>query len=440
MRKRTFKGGIHPFCAQNAAKSFTREKAIREFTSDSVCIPLDMHIGAPSVPVVKRGDHVRIGQLIGEAQGTFGVPVHASVSGKVTAVGPIQQFSAKASACITIENDFADEWVELKGYGSVESIPADEIVPAIRDAGICGMGGAGFPTHVKLTIPEGKSIDTVILNGCECETCLTCDHRLMLESPGRVVDGLRAVMRALRVPRGIIAIEDNKMNAVAAVKKAAEGREGIEVVVLQTKYPQGGEKQLIQATLQREVPSGGLPMDVHAVVVNVGTASAITDAIVEGKPLISRVTTVTGLVKEPCNLLLRVGTVFSHAVTGCGGYTEEPGMIVAGGTMNGIAAPDENVSMTKTTNGIMILGEKEARAFREDPCIRCSRCVTACPAGLRPYRLNEFYHMGDLDAMDKEHVRDCILCGACSYVCPSRRWLVASFRIGKEDLARRDSE
>lgn len=437
MKKHSFKGGIHPLRARHEGKAGTTGKAIREFVSDAVCIPMDMHLGAPSVPVVKKGDRVLIGQTIGEAAGPRGVPVHASISGEVTAVEYVQQLKKTASICVTIQNDFADEWVPLKGLGNVEAAPAGEIIAAIQKAGIVGMGGASFPTHVKLTLPPGKTVDTILLNGAECETFLTSDHRLMLETPNRVVDGLRAVMRAMNVNRGIIAIEDNKMDAIAAMEKAAKGREGVEVAVLKTKYPQGGEKQLIAATLGREVPSGGLPMDVHVVVLNVGTAAAIADAIVDGKPLVDRVVTVTGCVKEPGNLLLRIGTGFIDAITGCSGYSERPGKIFAGGSMTGIAAPNEHVSTTKATNGIVVLGEEEAKSQEETPCIRCSRCVYACPAGLKPYRINELYNNGEDDQMIREHVMDCILCGACSYVCPSRRWLVASFQIAKENIARR---
>lgn len=413
------------------------EKPVREFISDTVCIPLDMHLGAPSTPVVKKGDTVKVGQVIGEAVGPRGVPVHASVSGTVTDVGPMQQLKSVPSVCVTIQNDFADEWVPLQGLGNVEAVAVDKIVPAIQAAGIVGMGGAAFPTHAKLTIPKGKTIDTVILNGAECETFLTSDHRLMLETPVRVVDGLRAVMRALKVKRGIIAIEDNKMNAVSAIEQAIRGRDGVEVALMKMKYPQGGEKQVIKAVLGREVPSGGLPMDANVVVINVATAAAIADAIVDGKPLISRIVTVTGRVKEPSNLLLRVGTLFSDAITGSGGVSEEPGKIFAGGSMTGIAVPDEMVSITKATNGIVVLGEKESKSYEEQPCIRCSRCVFACPAGLKPYRMNELYELGDTDAMVAEHMMDCILCGACSYVCPARRWLTASFTLGKEQIARR---
>lgn len=437
MKKRSFTGGIHPLRWMHEGKTATRDLSVREFVSDSVCIPLDMHLGQASEPCVKKGDKVRIGQVIAEAVGPRGIPVHASVSGEVTDIGMIQQLGSRASLCITIQNDFADEWAPLSGLGDVEKAPADQIIPAVRAAGICGMGGACFPTHVKLSPPEEKPIDTILLNGAECETFLTSDHRLMLESPERVVNGLRAAMRALRVEKGVIAIEDNKMDAVSSMEKAAQGRQGVSVAVLRTKYPQGGEKQLIQAVTGRETPSGGLPMDAAVIVLNVGTAAAIADAVIEGRPLISRLTTVTGAVQKPSNLRLRIGTRFSDAIVACGGYKGEPGRIFAGGSMTGISTPSDAVSVTKATNGIVVLSEKQARNAAQQQCIRCGRCVFACPARIMPYRLMSLVEMGQLDQARKEHIQDCIHCGSCSYICPAKRWLAASIRTGKDQLARR---
>ncbi|MED9959194.1 MAG: electron transport complex subunit RsxC [Christensenellales bacterium] len=439
MKKHSFKGGIHPLHALHEGKRATSGLPVRDFVSDTVCLAMDMHLGAPSTPCVKKGDHVKIGQVIGEPVGPRGIPVHASVSGQVTAVGMQQQLGSKPSMCVTIQNDFAEEWVELTGLGNVETAPVDKIIPAIRDAGICGMGGAGFPTHAKLTLPPGKSVDTILLNGAECETFLTSDHRLMLENPIRVVDGLRAAMRATGVQRGVIAIEDNKPDAIAEMEKAAHGREGVEIAVMRTKYPQGGEKQLIKAVTGREVPSGGLPMDAHVIVLNVGTAAAIADAVIDGKPLISRITTVTGAVRSPANLRLRIGTIVADIIGECGGYDGEPGKIFGGGSMTGICTPDDSVSMTKVTNGLVVLNEKQATLPEQTACIRCGRCVAACPTGLNPYRLMHLCEKGDLDAAKREHIMDCILCGSCSYVCPARRWLVASLKIAKEQLAARRS-
>lgn len=437
LKRYTFKRGIHPLREVHEGKPATSTKPIQDFVPETVCIPMDMHLGPPSKPLVRKGDTVLLGQVIGEAVGALGLPVHASVSGLVTDVSQRQMLGAGKSLCVTIKNDLKDTWVEMEGLGDVETAPADKIIPAVFKAGICGLGGACFPTHVKMTVPEGKSIDTVILNGAECECFLTSDHRLMLETPRRVVDGLRAVMRAMGVQRGIVGIEENKPDAIASIREAAQGRAGVEVAVLKTKYPQGGEKQIIEALLGREVPSGGLPSDVHAIVLNVGTAAAIADAITEGKPLISRVTTVTGCVKEPANLLIRIGTSFQDAIEACGGFSEEPGKVFAGGNMMGTCAPDVTVSITKANNGIVAFNRKDAALPDESPCIRCSRCIEACPIGLNPYRLRMLYDLGKLDEARKEHVLDCILCAACSYVCPAHRRLCVAFKNTKDLIAAR---
>jgi len=442
-QKKSFRGGVHPLHGMHEGKNATAGKAVREFISDSVTIPMAMHIGAPSKPLVKKGDRVLMGQVIGEPVGPLGIPVHASVSGTVTEVAVKQQLGAKPVMCVTIENDFADEKVEWTGLGNVETCPADQIIPAIKNAGVCGMGGASFPTHVKLTPPPEKKCDTIVVNGAECETYLTADHRLMLETPMRVVDGLRAAMRAMGVKKGIIAIEDNKPDAIAAVKAAAQGREGVEVAVLRTKYPQGGEKQLIEATTKRQVPSGGLPADAGVIVINAGTAAAIADAVIDGRPLIDRIVTVTGKVREPANLKVRIGTVFMDIIGECGGYSEEPGKLVAGGTMTGICAPSEGVSAAKATSGIVVLNHKESDLPDENPCLRCGRCVDTCPIGLNPYRLKDLCEGHKFDEAKAEHLMDCILCGSCSYICPAHRMLTANFKIGKEMIqlaARRDAK
>ncbi len=413
----------------------TRDLPIRDFTTDTVCILMGMHLGAPSSPCVQKGDYVRLGQIIGEPVGPLGIPVHASVSGTVIDVSPKQQLSPNPVMCVTIQNDHKDEWVDgIVGLGDVETVDPSLIVPAIKNAGICGMGGACFPTHVKLTAREGQYCDTIILNGAECETHLTADYRLMLEHSTKIADGLRAAMRAMNVKRGIIAIEDNKPEAIELMKKAAQGREGVEIAELITKYPQGGEKQLIQAVTGREVPQKKLPLDVHVIVLNVGTAAAIAEAITTGRPLISRITTVTGCVNKPANLRLRVGTIFADAIKECGGYSKEPGKIVAGGAMTGIPAVSDEVSMTKATNGIVTYSKEEAKELEENPCIRCARCVAVCPAGLRPYLLKHYCQAGDLTAAEAENVMDCVVCGSCSFVCPAKLRLTQSFKVAKDQI------
>ena len=435
MQKKTFRRGIHPLHSAHEGKTSTRNLEIRDYVSDTVIISMAMNIGAPAKPVVKKGDQVLVGQVIGEAQGFMSVPVHASVSGEVLAVEQIPSLGAGPQMAVTIKNDFADNWVELHPLGSVEHVDPAKVIPAIQAAGITGMGGASVPTHVKLTFGNGKTCDTIIVNGAECETHLTADYRLMLENSTRIVDGLRAVMRALNVNNGVIAIEDNKMEAVAAMQKAVQGREGVRVQVMRTKYPQGGEKQLIEAITGRQVPSGGLPIDVHAVVLNVGTCAAIADAVIDGKPLISRITTVTGAVRKPANLRLRIGTITEDIIGECGGYAETPGKIFFGGAMTGMCLPNDQMPIFKSTNGIVVFNEKESKSKDESPCIHCGRCVAACPIGLNPYQIKVAADKSDFEAAKKLHVMDCILCGSCAYMCPSRRWLTPSFKFAKDHIA-----
>ena len=435
MQKKTFKRGVHPLHHQHGGKVPTRMLETREFTADTVVISMAMNIGAPATPCVQKGDHVLMGQVIGTAGGFVSVPVHASVSGEVVAVEPIPYLGAAPVMAVTIKNDHTDTWCELKPLGDVEMVDPALIVPAIRDAGITGMGGASFPTHVKLTFREGAKCDYIVVNGAECETHLTADHRLMLEDGKRIVDGLRAVMRATGVSKGIIGIEDNKPEAIEAMMLAAEGREGVSVQPLKTKYPQGGEKQLIEAVTGRQVPSGKLPLDAGVVVLNVGTCAAIADAVIEGKPLISRITTVTGCVNEPANLKLRVGTLVEDIINECGGFSQEPGKIFFGGAMTGICIPNTHVPMAKSTNGVVVFNEKESKSEEESPCIRCGRCVSACPIGLNPYQIKAAADRGDYAAANKQHVNDCMLCGSCSFACPARRWLAPTFKLVKDKLA-----
>ena len=430
--KATFRGGVHP---AHGSKAQTQGLATRSFVSDTVRIIMNMNIGAPSKPCVAKGDHVKIGQVIGEPVGFLGLPVHASVSGEVVSVEPIPYLSEQPVMCVTIHNDFKDEWVELHPLGSVETVDPALIIPAIKDAGICGLGGASFPTHVKLSIKPEQKCDYIIANGAECETHLTCDHRLMVENPVRVVDGLRAAMRAINVKQGVIAIEDNKPDAIEAMRKACQGREGVRVQVLKTKYPQGGEKQLIEAVTGRQVPSGGLPIQAGVIVMNVATCAAVADAVIDGKPLVERIVTVTGAVRQPANLRLRIGTIAEDIIGECGGFSGEVGKIVFGGAMTGMCAPNTSIPTAKASGGILVMDKKDAASTEEGPCLRCGKCVEVCPIGLHPLKIKIAADADRIDECKRLHVLDCTLCGSCSYICPAHRWLTASFKVAKQKLA-----
>lgn len=430
--KATFRGGVHP---AHGSKAQTQGLATRNFVSDTVRIIMNMNIGAPSQPCVAKGDHVKIGQVIGEPVGFLGLPVHASVSGEVVSVEPIPYLSEQPAMCVTIHNDFADEWVELHPLGSVETVDPALIIPAIKNAGICGLGGASFPTHVKLSIKPEQKCDCIIANGAECETHLTCDHRLMLENPVRVVDGLRAAMRAINVKEGIIAIEDNKPDAIEAMRKACQGREGVRVQVLKTKYPQGGEKQLIEAVTGRQVPSGGLPIQAGVIVMNVATCAAVADAVIDGKPLVERIVTVTGAVRQPANLRLRIGTITEDIIGECGGFSGDVGKVIFGGAMTGMCAPNTSIPIAKATGGILVLDKQDAASVEEGPCLRCGKCVEVCPIGLHPLKIKIAADADRIDECKRLHVMDCTLCGSCSFICPAHRWLTASFKVAKQKLA-----
>ena len=430
--KATFRGGVHP---AHGSKAQTQGLATRSFVSDTVRIIMNMNIGAPSQPCVAKGDHVKIGQVIGEPVGFLGLPEHASVSGEVVSVEPIPYLSEQPAMCVTIHNDFADEWVELHPLGSVETVDPALIIPAIKNAGICGLGGASFPTHVKLSIKPEQKCDYIIANGAECETHLTCDHRLMVENPVRVVDGLRAAMRAINVKQGVIAIEDNKPDAIEAIRKACQGREGVRVQVLKTKYPQGGEKQLIEAVTGRQVPSGGLPIQAGVIVMNVATCAAVADAVIDGKPLVERIVTVTGAVREPANLRLRIGTITEDIIGECGGFSGDVGKIVFGGAMTGMCAPNTSIPTAKATGGILVLDKQDAVSAEEGPCLRCGKCVEVCPIGLHPLKIKIAADADRIDECKRLHVLDCTLCGSCSFICPAHRWLTASFKVAKQKLA-----
>ncbi len=432
--RNTFRGGVHPLHHIGEGKLLTQDSPIRAVAADTVIIAVGMHLGAPSEPCVAKGQRVRMGEIIATPIGGFGLPVHASVSGEVLFVEERQLLRSKPELCIGIQNDHMDEWTTLTPLNA-EHASAAQIIAAVKNAGICGMGGAAFPTHVKLTVPEGKQADTVILNGAECEPYLTADHRMMLEQSARIVAGFKLILRATGVKHGVIAIETNKPDAIKSMREAISGEADMSVLPLKTKYPQGSEKQLIQVITGREVPRGKLPLDTGALVFNVSTAAAICDAVSLGKPLIERVTTVTGGVTTPGNLLLRIGTRYEDAILACGGMIDGARKVFAGGPMTGLCAASLEVTVTKATNGIVIFDEKQAKAIEESACIRCARCVTVCPVGLHPYLMRSDIDRRDTDSAKQHGLMDCVLCGACSYICPARRYLSSSYKAAREDLA-----
>ncbi len=433
-RKKMFPGGMHPHEGVNG-KSVNSGNAIRELPAPQrVVIPLSQHIGAPAQALVKKGDTVLMGQKIGEAGGFVSAPVHASVSGKVVGIENVEVANGTVVPAVVIENDFQDTWAELKPAAHPETLSAAELQEIIREAGIVGLGGATFPTSVKLTPAKGKSIEKLIINGAECEPYLTADHRLMLEKPAQIIDGIQLVMLALDIKEAIIGVENNKMDAIAALLAASQGVEGIKVQALPVMYPQGGEKQLVYATTRRKVPTGGLPIDVGCVVCNVATIYAVQQAIREGKPLIQRVATMGGLVNNPGNFLFRIGTMVENLIEACGGLQPDVVKLISGGPMMGNAMPHAKIPMTKGTSGILALG-KEAAEKPENPCINCGRCVSACPMRLVPTKLDLLVRTGNYEEAEKCGVLNCMECGACTFACPAKRLLTQSCRTGKRIIS-----
>lgn len=426
----TFQGGIHPPDRKELSKDSPITPAP---VPQRVIIPLSQHTGAPCKPVVSIGEVVKKGQLIGEPTAFVSAPVHSSVAGKVVAMGDFPNAMGRMVTSLVIENDGTEEWTSLKDDPDYMRLRPEELKEKIKNAGIVGLGGAAFPTAVKLSPPKEKPIDTVIINGAECEPYLTADYRLMIEKPFEVIEGLRILMKVLGVNRGFIGIENNKPDAIERMKEAAGGERGIEVCALEVKYPQGAEKMLIKAITGREVPPRGLPMDVATVVQNVGTAYAIYEAVRFGKPLIERVVTVTGEgIRRPSNLMVRIGTLVSELIEDCGGFVNGAGKVIAGGPMMGFALGTLDVPVTKGTSGILVIPEEgviHAEEFK--PCIRCGRCIDICPMGLMPSILSVLSEKGHYEDMKEYNLFDCFECGSCAYVCPSKRPIVQLIRLGK---------
>lgn len=431
--KQTFYGGVHP----NDRKGATRDQAVKPLSAPpkQVVIAMSMHIGAPCKPIVAKGDQVTVGQKIGEIAG-LGAPIHASVSGTVTAVEPRPYTGGSKVMSVVIDNDFQDTFgSELTPHPDYSSLTPDEIVEIVKEAGITGMGGAGFPSHVKISSGIGK-VDTLILNGAECEPYITADHRLMLEQGERVLGGVRILMQAFGLKTATIGVEANKEDAIEHLKALVGGRGDIQVESLRTRYPQGAEKQLIQRITGREVPPGGLPAHVGCAVFNVGTAAAVYDAVVEGKPLTHRIVTITGgAIKEPCNRLVPLGTSFQYLIDEAKGFAEDPDRVLTGGPMMGIAQFTMDVGVIKGTNAVLCLTKAEAAPVAaEEVCLRCGRCVNVCPMHLTPVYMHLYAEKGLWKEAEALNVMDCIECGSCNYICPGRLHLVQSFRVTKLEL------
>jgi electron transport complex protein RnfC len=410
-----------------------------------VQIPMSQHLGAPSKPIVAKGDSVGLGQPIAEPVGAISAWAHASVSGIVKNIADGVSTAGRPTAIIEIESDGQDRPGSiLQPRTDWESADGKSLIPLVAAAGIVGMGGAGFPTHIKINPPAGKKIDTLILNGAECEPFLTADQRLMVEHADTIWKGIRILRHILGGPRVRVAIEDDKPEAIRAMEKALAQADGdVEIVSLATAYPMGAEKQLIFSILGREIPSGGLPADVGALCENVATCAAIYEAVVLGQPVTRRVVTVTGpLIRRPANLLARIGTKLSDLVAFCGGFTGEAGKLICGGPMMGVAQTSAEASMGKTTSGILALPRESIQLFDSMPCIACNRCVRACPMSLLPCTITSAVEADQFETVEKLNTLDCIECGCCSYVCPSHRPMVQLMRQGKArvQLARRQRQ
>lgn len=432
---RTFKlGGVHPPENKLSSEAVVETLAIPK----QVIVPVGQHLGAPATPVVKRGDEVKVGQLIAKSSGFISANIHSPVSGKVFKIDNVYDASGfrRPSVIINVEGD---EWLDT--IDRSEDICADiklnqkEITDKLNEMGIVGLGGATFPSYVKLMVPEGKKVDYLIINGVECEPYLTSDHRLMMEKGEEMLIGATILMKGLNTNKAMIGIESNKPDAIDHLKKLATKYNGISVHPLKVKYPQGSEKQLIKALTGREVPSGKLPLEVGCVVNNVGTAYAVYEAVQKNKPLFERVVTVTGKsVRKPSNFLVRIGTPVKDLIEAAQGLPDDTGKIISGGPMMGKAVLNTDIPVVKGTSGILLMADGDARRGEPNTCIRCSKCVSVCPMGLEPFLLSKSSKLAKYDDVEKELVMDCIECGSCSYTCPSNIPLLDYIRLGKNKV------
>lgn len=430
MKKLSFKGGIF----LDGSKKQTAALPVRTLKPPKLLyFPLQQHIGAMLEPIVKPGDYVRMGQKLADSHATLSVPLHASVSGKVLSVVAHPHPNGSYVKTIVIENDGRDTPASPLCRKQPEAMSRPEMIGVIREGGIVGLGGAGFPTHIKLSPPPDKPITHILVNGAECEPYISSDHRVMLERTEEVLEGIALVMRLFPQAKAVIAVEDNKSDAVRAILSHIEKQHlDITVLTLLEKYPQGSEKHLIYAATGREVPSGGLPMDVGCVVLNIATTAAVAHAVIQGMPLMSRVVTVSGsAVRQPGCFSVRIGTPFADVIAAAGGTVAPPGKIIMGGPMMGVAGFSFNAPVVKTTSSVLIMTEQAAQIAAEAPCVRCGKCAAVCPMRLRPLLLHAYAMHEDWEKCRKENIFDCIECGCCSYVCPSKRNIVQSVRLGK---------
>ena len=422
----TFTGGIHPY----DGKDLSKDKPIKDILpKGDLVYPLSQHIGAPAVPVVKKGDHVLTGQKIADAAGFVSAPIYATVSGTVKAIEKRRVTVGDNVNAIVIENDGKYEEVDYGECKPLEELTKEEIVKKVQEAGVVGMGGAGFPTHVKLSPKEPDKIEYVIANCAECEPYLTSDYRRMLEEPQKVIDGLKCVLALFDNARGIMAVEDNKPDCVKILKELTKDEPRITVKALKTKYPQGAERQLIYAAAGRAINSDMLPADAGCIVDNVDTLVAINSAVRENKPLMYRIVTVTGdAIADPRNFRVRIGTNYHELIDEAGGFKEDPEKIVNGGPMMGFAIFDLDVPTTKTASALLCLTHDQVSEKEEGPCINCGRCVDACPGRVVPSRLADFAARGDKESFQKWNGMECCECGCCSFVCPAKRQLTQQIK------------
>lgn len=428
----SFKGGVHPF----DGKALSKTEPIEDYLpKGEIVIPLSQHIGAPASPIVKAGDRVLVNQKIGEASGFISANIHSSVSGTVKKIEPRLVTGGNKVQSVVIENDNLYEECPVTDLRSPEDMTAEEKLELVKEAGVVGMGGAGFPAHIKLSPKNKDDIEYIIVNGAECEPYLTSDYRRMIEQPEYLIEGLRLVLSMFKKAKGIIAIEDNKTDAARKIRELVKNETDIEVKVVYTKYPQGGERALIYAVTGRKVNSDMLPADVNCIVHNVDTIFSIRRAIAEKKPLIDRIVTITGdAVNTPKNLKVRIGTNMRELIDAAGGFKSAPEKIISGGPMMGIAVYDLNIPVSKGSSALLCFTKDEVRACEPGNCINCGRCVSVCPGRVVPSRLAMLAEQGDKEAFEKNFGMECCECGCCSYICPAKRNLTQAIKSMRKDI------